>query len=164
MNEWPLAYHMTFGTYGMRLHGDARGTVDRQRNKPGEPIVGQNQSWVAFEKVRLNHPPVSLTLSHQLKIESLMPSICERGDWEHWITAAESDHVHTLITVTGHADTKVVRKLIKRWLGQALSEQYREIKDRQPWWAEGGSIKWVWDQGYFDRVYDYIRRQRKTQD
>src|SRR5438876_2474643 len=39
--RYPLAYHITFGTYGMRLHGDARGTVDRRVNQPGDAIVGR---------------------------------------------------------------------------------------------------------------------------
>jgi hypothetical protein len=29
---FPLAYHITWGTYGTRLHGDERGTVDRSAN------------------------------------------------------------------------------------------------------------------------------------
>ncbi|MCH8164939.1 MAG: hypothetical protein IH889_04955 [Planctomycetes bacterium] len=32
MSNGPLAYHITFGTYGTRLHGDPRGTVDRTLN------------------------------------------------------------------------------------------------------------------------------------
>src|SRR5438876_12296826 len=35
-----LAYHITWGTYGTRLHGDPRKTVDRQHNAYGEPILG----------------------------------------------------------------------------------------------------------------------------
>ena len=34
----PLAYHITFGTYGTRLHGNERGSVDRAHNAPGEPF------------------------------------------------------------------------------------------------------------------------------
>jgi hypothetical protein len=29
---FPLGYHITFGTYGTRLHRDPRGTVDRSVN------------------------------------------------------------------------------------------------------------------------------------
>jgi hypothetical protein len=39
---YPLAYHITFGTYGTRLHGDERGTVERAHNVYGEPIVGMD--------------------------------------------------------------------------------------------------------------------------
>ena len=33
-----------------------------------------------------------------------------------------------------------------------------------PWWSKGGSIKWIWDEKYFDNVYNYIARQRTTAD
>jgi hypothetical protein len=36
----PLAYHITWGTYGTRLHGDKRGTVDRENNAFGTPVLG----------------------------------------------------------------------------------------------------------------------------
>src|SRR2546421_11369035 len=36
----PLAYHITWGTYGTRLHGDGRGTVDREHNEYGTPVLG----------------------------------------------------------------------------------------------------------------------------
>jgi hypothetical protein len=58
--EQPLAYHITFGTYGTRLHGDARGTVDRRMNEPGEPIIGSEPDWWRQEHGRLNFEPVVL--------------------------------------------------------------------------------------------------------
>ncbi len=39
----PLAYHITWGTYGTRLHEDSRGTVDRENNSFGTPIVGPDK-------------------------------------------------------------------------------------------------------------------------
>ena len=35
-----LAFHITWGTYGTRLHGDPRGTVDRNHNHFGDPVLG----------------------------------------------------------------------------------------------------------------------------
>lgn len=30
------------------------------------------------------------------------------------------------------------------------------------WWAEGGSVKWVWEPPYFRNVFDYLERQRAS--
>jgi hypothetical protein len=38
----PLAYLITFNTYGSWLHGDRRGSVDRFHNRYGTPRVGAN--------------------------------------------------------------------------------------------------------------------------
>ena len=65
--------------------------------------------------------------------------------------------MHALLTTT--ADAKTVRRLLKRWLGQALSERWPLLPDAT-WWAEGGSVKWIWDQQYFENVFSYIERQR----
>jgi hypothetical protein len=43
-----LAFHLTWATYGTRLHGDARNTVDRQHNQYGEPVVGSIR-WIFAE-------------------------------------------------------------------------------------------------------------------
>ena len=42
-----------------------------------------------------------------------------------------------------------------------LGNEGGEDRNRS-WWSKGGSIKWVWDEKYFDNVYDYIVRQRIT--
>ena len=38
----PLAYLITFRTYGTWLPGDARGTVDRLHNQPDTPMLPPN--------------------------------------------------------------------------------------------------------------------------
>ena len=38
VNAEPAGHFLTFRTYGTWLHGDARGSVDRFHNVPGEPL------------------------------------------------------------------------------------------------------------------------------
>jgi hypothetical protein len=45
----PLAYHITFGTYGTRLHGDDRGTVDQAHNFYGDLIAEKDEDWQQIE-------------------------------------------------------------------------------------------------------------------
>ena len=157
MPHQPLAYHITFGMYGSRLHGDPRGTVDRSMNKPGDPIIGRDTDWEQIERSLLRFPPVVPTSQQRRFTESIIPSICDRGGWQLHTCAAQPDHVHTLLTTT--ADGKTVRRLLKRWLGQALSDRW-PLPPEATWWAEGGSVKWIWDQQYFENVFSYIERQR----
>jgi hypothetical protein len=67
-----------------------------------------------------------------------------------------------------------VRKLLKRWLGQALDDRAQSLavpgegrvkRDKDGsgrWFAVGGSVKCVWDDDYFHCAYEYIRQQRLT--
>jgi len=160
--EWllfPIAYHITFGTYGTRLHGDDRGTIDRKMNKPGEPIVGSNPDWWESERDRLNFPPVQLNAEQMRFAESTLPSICARGGWTLHTCAAAPDHLHVVLST--RSDGAAVRKWMKRWLGEAMSEHW-PLPGQSAWWAEGGSVRWVWTQEYFDDVKAYVHRQRAT--
>ena len=120
MSVNPLAYHITFGTYGTRLHGDPRGTVDRKANKPGDPIIGAEPDWERMERSSLRFPAMLLTTENRSFIEFVVPSLCDRGGWELHVCAAKPDHVHVLLATSREA--KPVRRWLKTWLSQALNE------------------------------------------
>ena len=143
----------------MRLHGDERGTVDRKMNQPGDPIIGSDPSWWKQEHDRLKFPPVCLDVEQMRFVEEAVPNVCQRGGWKYKTCAAGPDHVHVVLTTT--SDAPAVRKWLKRWLGEALSAKW-PLPAGRSWWAEGGSVKWVWNRDYFDRVYEYVHGQRAT--
>jgi REP element-mobilizing transposase RayT len=158
-SDFPLAYHITWGTYGTRLHGDERGTVDRSMNKFGEPIIGAEESWQRMETKLLRFPPRELTLDQRQFIEKSIPGICVRGGWEYIATAAARDHVHNILRAT--VDGKDIRKWPKRWISEAMTKRWPVLPE-QVWWAECGSVKWIWTEDYFDRAVAYVRKQRAT--
>ena len=159
MADQPLAYHLTFGTYGTRLHGDDRGTVHRSMNQPGDPIIGRNEDWEQVERRMLKFPPVILTSQQRVEIERVIPVVCARGGWMFCNCAAQSDHVHTLLR--GSADGKAIRRWLKTWVSQAITERWPLVPGAV-WWAECGSVKWVWTDDYLANVYEYIEGQRTT--
>ena len=160
MSELPLAYHITFGTYGTRLHGDPKGTVDRAHNRPGDPILGQHDAWMCEEQSRMRFSAMFLTDEQRRFIEHVFTSLCVECQWQYRIVAASPDHVHALLTT--RVEAKAVRKLLKRRLSQTLSERW-PLAAGQVWWASGGSIKWIWNESYLSNVHHYIERQRCTQ-
>jgi REP element-mobilizing transposase RayT len=161
-----IAFHITWGTYGTRLHGDPRGTVDREHNEFGTPVLGYDEHRWEREKERLKFPPVILTRPQMIFIEQTLPSVCVRGGWEHITGAAGPDHVHEI--VKSNTDPEVIRRLLKRWSGQMLMKRYQgEPGCPQPgtgatWWAESGSIKWIGDQRYYANAVRYVRGQRAS--
>ena len=159
MTDTPMAYHITFGTYGTRLHGDSRGTVDRRRNRPGDPILGRDDPWRRMEAAKLRHPAIVLGYARRLHAEAEVPEICARGGWHHRQSACGPDHVHVVLSAP--QDGKAVRRWLKRWLGDAMSAQW-PLPPEQSWWAKGGSVKWVWDAAYLAAVVDYVAAQRAT--
>ena len=163
-----LAYHITWGTYGTRLYGDPRETVDRQHNRFGETVPGYDEHRWEREKSLLKFAPVIFTRRHMRIVESLLPTICQRGGWDHRTGACGPDHVHEFLF--SRNDPETIRRLFKRWLGQELTALLKgEPGCPQPGtsatcWAECGSIRWIFqeDGDYYDNATAYVTRQRAT--
>jgi REP element-mobilizing transposase RayT len=159
MRQFPLAYHITFGTYGTRLHGDERGTIDRSMNKPGDPIIGKCEEWEQMERARLNFQPRLFNNEQMILVESLIPRVGERGGWHLHEWAAGPNHVHNVLSANVEGDA--VRKWLKRWLGQELAKLI-PLQPRETFWAECGSVKWIWTDEYLRSATDYVRKQRAS--
>ena len=156
-----IAFHITWGTYGTRLHGDPRGTVERAHNIPGTPILEHDSQRWDESKARLKYLPVRLTREQMVFIEEVVPALCDRGYWALRACAAGPDHVHVVLSTDHDPDT--ARRLLKRWLGQAISEHW-DLGDgpERTWWAEGGSTKPICDEVYLANAVRYVQKQRAT--
>jgi len=70
-NEFPLAYLISFRTYGTWLHGDPRGSVDRRtHNKYGTPKIPPKLRLINAERSQLKHPPVKLDAYQDRQLRS----------------------------------------------------------------------------------------------
>jgi REP element-mobilizing transposase RayT len=113
------------------------------------------------ELSNLKYPPVIFTREQMCFIEAILPEVCERGHWKHIADAAGPDHIHNVLTSEQNPET--IRRLLKRWIGQALTERWPRGRDESPlWWAECGSIRWIADDDYLANATGYVTRQRAT--
>ena len=155
-------WHITFGTYGTRLHYGPRLRVYKRHNRYGTPFLPHVPAEQRFVRSRLNFQPRLFTDEQQVFIEELLPVLCERGGWNYRIGAAASDHVHLLCDVDPEIHGELVSSLLKRWLTQALCRVW-PLPPGQTWWAEEGSNKAINEHRYLNNAYGYIYRQRATQ-
>ncbi|MEE9129996.1 MAG: transposase [Phycisphaerales bacterium] len=152
-------WHITFGTYGARLHGGERPTVERDQNRRGERFQRENHALFAAERSAMSHSAVFLTTPHQRFIQQTVPGICERGGWELRVCSAGNDHVHILLDIDRTVHGQKVRELLKRWLSQSLNQHFGEPASGR-WWAKAGSTKAISDARYLENAHDYIEGQR----
>ena len=153
-------WHITWGTYGTRMHGDARPTVDKTHNRFGEIFVSENAAREASERGRMKFPPVSLTIDQRRFIEQIIVEVCHRGGWELRTCAAAPDHIHVLVDIDPAIHGEKVRRLLKRWIGQELSKQWQLTESGSSWWAEEGSNRAIHDARYLNNAFNYVQRQR----
>jgi hypothetical protein len=154
-------WHITFGTYGTRLHGSVAPTVDKQHNEVGTAFLAKNIDRFDSDRGRMKFKPRYLTTEQRLFVETELPAICERGSWQYRVSAAGSDHVHLLCDVVPDVHGEKVRRLVKRWLGQALSARW-PLPSGATWWAEEGSNIAIHDERYLNNCFAYIFNQRAT--
>jgi REP element-mobilizing transposase RayT len=152
-------WHVTFGTYGTRLHGGDRPTVERRHNRLGEPFIEPDPGRPGRVRGRMRHPPVVLDDAQRRCIEASVPDLCVRGGWSYRIAAAGPDHVHVLLDVPPRIHGEAARRLLKRWLSEALNDLWRH--DGR-WWAAAGSNKAIRDERYLNAAYRYVLRQRAS--
>ena len=151
-----IAYHITIGTYGSRLHGGVAPTVERPHNKVGEPFVTIDPKRETTMREKMKESTCYFSEEQRLYVESIIPEICRQGDWTYHIAACQDDHIHLL--VSANVEPKAIRRWFKTWLTQSLNKQY----GTRSWFVESGSTKWINDERYFQSAFGYIQKQRTT--
>ena len=154
-------WHITFGTYGARLHGAIAPTVDKRHNELGTEFLPKNTLRVVSECERMKHSQRYLSLEQRIFVEAELANICERGGWNYRACAAGADHVHLLCDVVRDVHGEKVRRLVKRWLGQSLSDRW-QLPGGATWWAEKGSNIAIKEERYLNNCFAYIFNQRAT--
>ena len=154
-------WYITWGTYGARLHGSSRPTVDREHNERGEPFLPRDSEREAANSAVMCFPPRYFTGEQCSVAEACIPEICVRGGWELRVCSAAADHVHVLCDVEPAIHGEKVRRLLKRWLGQELAKRW-PLEPKQTFWAEEGSNIAIHDEDYLNNAFRYIFRQRET--
>jgi REP element-mobilizing transposase RayT len=161
LNPLRTTWHITFGTYGTRLHYGSRPIVDKHHNRFSKLFLPSDRERESFLREHMNFRSRYLTDEQQAFIEDLLPVLCERGGWDYRIGSARADHVHLLCDVDPEIQGERVRRLVKRWLTQALSQVWPLLPGER-WWAVEDSNKAVKEHQYLNNCYGYILRQRAT--
>src|SRR6266446_6799381 len=77
----PLAYLISFRSYGTWLHGDERGSIDRFHNRYKSPYINPNPKWQAYNEQRLRTAPLLLEAQHRKAVEGAIRETCDLRKW-----------------------------------------------------------------------------------
>src|SRR5262249_37922141 len=137
----PLAFFITFRTYGTWLHGDRRGSVDRFHNRYGTPRLPPNTFRERYERNLLKQPPVRLNRPQRKVVMDAIREISKEKGWGLWAVNARTTHVHTVVSADW--DGKKVRSALKARATKNMREQgcWREVYSP---WAGRGSCRQLW--------------------
>src|SRR5688500_4974930 len=118
----PLAYLITFRTYGTWLHGDERGSIDRKNNTYKSPLLPANGPLQNAEKSRLQNAPAVLNHEQREVIHRTIQDVCDHRGWELHELNVRTNHVHAVISA-GNPPEKVMNDF-KSWATRRLRESH----------------------------------------
>jgi REP element-mobilizing transposase RayT len=151
--EFPLAYLITFTTYGSRLPGNERGWSNRK-----EFVVSETGSRPPDSRLE----DVSATLQRQASrtlddfqravVLAAIQEVCAFRDWELLAAHARTNHVHVVVSAPG---------MPKRIMADFKHRASFHLNQANPgsgaavWWARHGSTKYLWKMEAVERAIRY---------
>src|SRR5689334_19582045 len=94
----PLAYFLTFTTYGTWLHGRDSGSVDSEHNAPGTPFLPSDPQREAFQRRALRQPPYVLDEARRAVVLRTIREVARHRRWKVWAVHVRTAHVHVVVT------------------------------------------------------------------
>jgi hypothetical protein len=128
--ETPLAYFITFRTYGTGLHGDSRGSIDDEHHGYGQPFADADPSRERYEQSLLSHPPVSRTREQRASCGATIFDVCQHRGWALHAHNVRTNHVHVVLTAAGPPEP--VMNGLKSWCTRRLREAGLIPLDQRP--------------------------------
>lgn len=149
----PLAYFITFSTYGAWLHGRAQGSVDRAHNLPGTPFLPSDREPEQEMRCAMRQEPYILDALRREVVLRTIQEVAAHRHWKLWAVHVRTNHVHLVIT----ADCKPEKVMtdLKAWCSRRLREACDESSDRDRW-SQHGSTRYLNDEKAFDAAVRYV--------
>jgi REP element-mobilizing transposase RayT len=147
MND-PVGYFLTWSTYGTWLPGDSRGWVEYKHGwQPPRPILELEAA------ARMTEDACRLNLLERSAVEDQIAETCAQKGWVLHAVNCRSNHNHVVVSAS-NVHPKRIRVTLKAWTTRRLKEDFDS--DRLQWWAERGSIRWLWTEQDLEAAIRYV--------
>jgi len=150
----PIAYFITWSTYGTWLPGDQRGWVEYRHGWQLPDPIRKLEATAKMSEDACRLSPEQRDAVHQQIAET-----CKFRGWTLYEVNCRSNHLH--VVVAAPAPPKVVRSQLKAWCTRKLKrlaqQQGADIVLRENWWAERGSQRFINDGASLEAAIIYVR-------
>ena len=151
--DTPLAYLISFRSYGTWLHGDDRGSIDRFHNRYGDPYLVQSEPWERHNRKKRKADPCILGAKERQSVLKAIRETCSIRKWNLRALNVRTNHVHTV--VTANRKPELVLNAFK-------ANATRQLRQDQLWrhpfspWAHKGSKRLLWNERSVANAIDYV--------
>jgi REP element-mobilizing transposase RayT len=150
----------TWSTYGTWLPGDSRGWVEyRHGFQLPDPILQLECAARMMEDACL------LNRYQRDVVSAQVAETCKYKGWVLHAVDCRTNHVHVVLSASAHP--KTIREQLKAWCTRRLNEQQVKLgiavhERRRNWWAERGSIRWIFRESDLADAIDYVINQQEN--
>jgi REP element-mobilizing transposase RayT len=156
----PIGYLITFRSYGTWLHGDERGSIDRNHRRYGTPTLPPSSLRMRRDRSLMKQTPVNLDAKKRSAVDSGIRNICSKRKWSLWALAVRTNHVHSVVSASTKPD--VMLSALKASATRSMREAGCWTSGLSPW-AHRGSKKYLWtEQDLIDAIAYVLEGQGES--
>jgi REP element-mobilizing transposase RayT len=157
MADQPLAYSLTFTTYGTWLHAQSPGSVDDEHNEVGSKFVEPNPKRRAANREQMTQEPCLLdSRRREIARDAILEECRFRGSTLHALHV-RCNHVH--LVVSAEREPEFIMRRCKANASKKLNQAGFETADRKRWTAHG-STRYLWnEQTVNDKIHYTLHGQ-----
>ncbi|MFN2502367.1 MAG: transposase [Pyrinomonadaceae bacterium] len=150
----PLAVFFTVRCYGTWLHGDERGSVDRNNNVYGTARIAANSNWRKYSETQLLNSPARLNAAERSSVEKAIRETCDKRRWELLALNVRTNHFH-LVAAIGDKNPASALIAFKANATRQLREDQLWTSSHSPW-ADKGSKRNLWNERSVWEACNYV--------
>ena len=153
-NEFPLAYLITFRTFGTWLHGDERHSTRRNRkSERGSKHIPINIPLKEKMNAAMQAAPVLLDPLQRKVVDQAIREVCEVRQHPLHAVNVRSNHAHSVISAM--CSPERLADTLKAYSTRRLRETGLIAPDGRVW-ARGRSRRYLWKPHHVEAAVAYV--------
>jgi len=151
----PLAYLITFRTYGTWLHGDERGSMDRREyNVYGGPKIAASPVKEQKDRNLMKALPFMLNTSARRScVDAAIREVCIVRSYGLFAINVRTNHVH--VAVSASQKVEVIMNAFKGYATRRLRRETLIVETAKVW-SRHGSTRYLWTDDHIETAIDYV--------
>lgn len=149
----PLAYFITFTSYGTWLHGEKVTSVDRYHNTPGTDFIHSAPEKARRMKKRMCEQPYLLDPLRRNIVLKAIQNVCAYQQWTLLAVHVRTNHVH--VVVHAIAAPEKIMAIMKAYASRYLNKTKLDV-NRSNRWTRHGSTRYLWKEEEVEATIQYV--------
>ena len=148
-----MVFLITFVCYGRHLHGSESGSVDREHNLPGSPLLEVDSARTAAELELMDQTLYHLDPIRRAAVLEAIQEVCGHQGWSLLAAHVRSSHVHAVVAAEVRPER--IMGAFKTYASRRLNRMGLDEPDRKRW-ARHGSTRWLWKPEQVSAAIQYV--------